>query len=85
MSKTVLVRERLRSETYALQFPFLISSFAFPATLSTSVGWLTTLVVLVRWLDLAAGEERELGAMESRVIRVGDSGGEVWSLVCGDC
>lgn len=72
-------------ETYALHLPSLFSSVALLPSLSASSGWITVFLAFSGWLDLASGEQREPGALEGRMARVGDSSCEIRSLVCWDC
>lgn len=70
--------------TYALHLPSLLPAFTLPSTLCTSARWLAVRLAFGGWLNLAAGEEGEPGALEGGVVGVGDSGSEIWALVCGD-
>lgn len=72
-------------KTYALHLPSLLPPLP-PALLaaSSSGGGLAVPLGLGGRFDFAAGEEGEPGALEGRVVGVGDAGGEVGSLVGGD-
>lgn len=80
-----MINVRDYEETYALHLPSLFSSFALLPSLSASSGWLTVFLAFSGWLDLASGEQREPGALEGGMARVGDSSCEIRSLVCWDC
>ena len=76
-------RERREYKKYAYDL-HLPSLLALLPALATSSGWLTIRVAFDGRLDLAAGEECEPRALESRMGGVRDSGCKCWELVCGE-